>query len=458
MSLAHPITKEESTIIDDSDSSQAKIMGVVLTDPAMVSSSNVPQVEEGKLAKMLAKDLMQEERQAYMAMLEGYPRLFIDGYDQIIGVSVVQHHINLKEEAKPVVQQLRRLGVVQQDALLSEVRKLLNVGFIYPVENSEWVSPVVVTPKKNGKWWVCVDYKPLNAATKRDHFPLQFQDEILNEVASYESSRVLHLEKVNEGLARLQSLGGQLNVDKCHIAESQVAQLGHVVYSRGKELGLRRVPHSKDIKQVLISYHEGVCGGHFAHDITSRNILQAGYVWPILHCDVQHWCKTCKQCQLASDRHLTYEPQTLILSYGPFEKWGIDAIGPLPRGSGFRVGLVGELMKKLGIERRHSTPYYPQCNGLVEIINGMICKIITKPVVSKPEDWDKHLSVALWAYRTSFRTSLGYASYHLVFGKEAILPIEVQLASLKILATKIEGTPDDQLKQRILNLERLELD
>ena len=66
------------------------------------------------------------------------------------------------------------------------VNKLLNAGFIYLVSNFEWVSPIVVTPKKNGKWRVCVDYKPLNAATKRDHFPLPFQDEIFNEVASHE--------------------------------------------------------------------------------------------------------------------------------------------------------------------------------------------------------------------------------------------------------------------------------
>ncbi|MCO5564086.1 hypothetical protein L7F22_017742 [Adiantum nelumboides] len=46
------------------------------------------------------------------------------------------------------------------------------------------------------------------------------------------------------------------------------------LYCKGKELVFRRVPHSKDIKQVLTSYHEGVCGGHFAHDITSRKILQ----------------------------------------------------------------------------------------------------------------------------------------------------------------------------------------
>ena len=48
------------------------------------------------------------------------------------------------------------------------------------------------------------------------------------------------------------------------------------------------------------------------------------------------------------------------------------------RGPGFRGDLVGELMKKLGIACYHSTPYYPQCNGLVEKVNGMIIKMITK--------------------------------------------------------------------------------
>ncbi|MCO5611402.1 hypothetical protein L7F22_065655 [Adiantum nelumboides] len=41
------------------------------------------------------------------------------------------------------------------------------------------------------------------------------------------------------------------------------------------------------------------------------------------------------------------------------------------RGPGFRGDLVGERMKKLKIKRRHSTPYYPQCNGLVEKVNGL---------------------------------------------------------------------------------------
>ena len=48
-------------------------------------------------------------------------------------------------------------------ALKEEVDKLLKVGFIYRVEIVEWVSLVVVTPKKDGRWRVCVDFKPLNS-------------------------------------------------------------------------------------------------------------------------------------------------------------------------------------------------------------------------------------------------------------------------------------------------------
>ena len=116
-------------------------------------------------------------------MLRGHSTPFILEYKHITRVSVIQHHIHLKEGSKPIAQKLRRLGVVQQNALLTEVKRLLKAGFIYPVDNLEWVFPVVVSPKRNGKWRVCVDYKPLNAATKRDHFPLPFQDAILNEVA-----------------------------------------------------------------------------------------------------------------------------------------------------------------------------------------------------------------------------------------------------------------------------------
>jgi hypothetical protein len=67
-----------------------------------------------------------------------------------------------------------------------EVDKLLEVGIIYPISYSEWVSPIVVVPKKNGKLRICVDYRKLNSVTKKDYFPLPFTDSMLDGVAGYD--------------------------------------------------------------------------------------------------------------------------------------------------------------------------------------------------------------------------------------------------------------------------------
>jgi len=56
----------------------------------------------------------------------------------------------------------------------------LDAGFIYPIFDSEWVSPFVLVPKKNGKWRIYVDYQELNKTTKKKHFPLPFIDQVLD--------------------------------------------------------------------------------------------------------------------------------------------------------------------------------------------------------------------------------------------------------------------------------------
>jgi hypothetical protein len=67
-----------------------------------------------------------------------------------------------------------------------DLDKLLNVGFIYLIETTQWLSPLVIVPKKNGKLRICVDYYKLNAQTKKDPFPLPFMDSTLNYVVGHE--------------------------------------------------------------------------------------------------------------------------------------------------------------------------------------------------------------------------------------------------------------------------------
>ena len=82
-----------------------------------------------------------------------------------------------------------------------QVLKLLEAELIHPISDSAWVSPIQVVPKKGGLtairnenndliptrtvtgWRMCIDYRKLNEATRKDHFPLPFMDQMLDRLA-----------------------------------------------------------------------------------------------------------------------------------------------------------------------------------------------------------------------------------------------------------------------------------
>ena len=67
-----------------------------------------------------------------------------------------------------------------KDIVKEELQKLLHVNFIYLISDSKWVSPLVIVPKKNGKWRICLEFRELNKDTYRDYFPLPFIDQVLD--------------------------------------------------------------------------------------------------------------------------------------------------------------------------------------------------------------------------------------------------------------------------------------
>ena len=118
-----------------------------------------------------------------------------------IDPSLCTHCIFLEEESRPSREAQRRLNPKVWDAVKDEILKWLNAGIIYPISENPWVSPVHVVPKKAGitvttndkgkeiqmrlltKWRVCIDYRKLNTATKKDHSPLPFIDQILGKLS-----------------------------------------------------------------------------------------------------------------------------------------------------------------------------------------------------------------------------------------------------------------------------------
>ena len=100
------------------------------------------------------------------------------------------------------------------------------------------------------------------------------------------------------------------------------------------------------------------------------------------------------------------------------------------RGSHFRAE-VDTLLQRYGVQHHGSSEYRPQTNGAVEAANKNIKRILRK-MVETSCDWSEKLPFALWAYLTSFRTSTGATPYSLVYGMEAVLPVEIKMRSLRV--------------------------
>ncbi|CAN6552365.1 unnamed protein product [Malus baccata var. baccata] len=157
------------------------------TLPIIVSSSLTTHEEE-KLVRVL-----REHKTAI-----GWTLADIRG----ISPTTCMHRILLEEGTKPSREAQRRLNPPMMEVVKKEIIKLLDCGMIYPISDSHWVSPVQVVPKKSGvtvvkndenelvptriqtRWRVCIDYRKLNATTRKDHFPLPFIDQMHERLAS----------------------------------------------------------------------------------------------------------------------------------------------------------------------------------------------------------------------------------------------------------------------------------
>ena len=104
-----------------------------------------------------------------------------------------------------------------------------------------------------------------------------------------------------------------------------------------------------------------------------------------------------------------------------------------------------------------TTPYYPQCNGLNERFNGELVRMLSKMNEGHGKNWDLEFPCALWAYRTAVKTGTGFSPFHLVYGKEAIIPIELEVMS-SIMLSKLIDDVLDYLKERLVELQKMQLD
>ena len=113
-----------------------------------------------------------------------------------------------------------------------------------------------------------------------------------------------------------------------------------------------------------------------------------------------------------------------------------------------------KLAEKYKFRHSFSSSYNPSSNGQAEAFNKVLCKILKKMVSGSRRDWHERLPEALWAYRTTVQTATGCTPYNLVFGSEAVLPLEVQLPSLRVAMQFTD--PNENAQVRFAELEALD--
>ncbi|GJW96390.1 reverse transcriptase domain-containing protein [Tanacetum coccineum] len=173
-------------------------------------------------------------------------------------------------ELKDLLPPRRRVNPKIHEVIKAEVIKL--TGLIYPISDSPWVSPVHVVPKKGGMkevtndnneliltrlvmgWRVCIDYRKLNDATRKDHFPLPFMDQILERLAGNEFYCFLDgFYGMPFGLCNAsgtfqdmmlkmyEDTNLVLNWEMCHFMVKEGIVLGHKIYKSGIEVDKAKV-------------------------------------------------------------------------------------------------------------------------------------------------------------------------------------------------------------------------
>jgi hypothetical protein len=240
---------------------------------------------------------------------------------------------------------------------------------------------------------------------------------------------------------------------------------------------------SDQARVAIEEVHEGICGTHQSAPKMKWLLRRASFYCPTMMADCYRYYKGCEECQRFGNVQLVLAAILHpIIKPWPFRGWGLDFIGQIhpPSSKGHHFMLVAidyftkwtevvplknmthkeviefiteHIIHRFGIPQTlttdqgtsfmskevrdfaelykiklfKSSPYYAQTNGQAESSNKTLIKLIKKKIEKNPRRWHKVLSEALWAHRISRHGATKVTLFELVYGQEAVLPVEVNL-------------------------------
>ncbi|XP_026383710.1 uncharacterized protein LOC113279224 [Papaver somniferum] len=237
----------------------------------------------------------------------------------------------------------------------------------------------------------------------------------------------------------IHELSSSLTEGKISLNELKNFFLLHgALYYRNPDGSLSRCLGEEEASEQLKRIHEEVCEQTLVVTLY-RRLQMLGYYWPSIEDHSRMLQGSCPNCQ-TPPHHLE------VLTVHHTGDWREPYI------KYFRDN-------DLPSERKEvlSTPYYPQENGQAESTNKTLIQNLSRTVHDNPRTWHEELPMALWAYRTAPRSSIGTSPYSLIYGADAVLPAEIKIPSERIATSSgVQWDEAEVSNLRIYELDMLE--
>ncbi|XP_076949473.1 uncharacterized protein LOC143622119 [Bidens hawaiensis] len=216
---------------------------------------------------------------------------------------------------------------------------------------------------------------------------------------------------------------------------------------------LLRCLDEEEARYMVREIHWGICGIHLDLRMIVGKLMNAGYFWLGMHQSVIEEIKSCEECQRHASTTLWAKNNLIpVTSAWPFQKWGIDIVGPFPNDNGkqFADNPFKKWCEDLHIKQVLASVAHPQANGRVKRANISIVACIKTRLGKQGLACVNELPHVLWAYRTTQKSGQRESLFSLTYGTEVVIPAEVGMLTVRI---REQFDNDEELR---LNLDLIE--
>ncbi|KAL2246278.1 UNVERIFIED_CONTAM: Retrovirus-related Pol polyprotein from transposon opus [Sesamum indicum] len=236
--------------------------------------------------------------------------------------------------------------------------------------------------------------------------------------------------------------------------------VGDDLYKRTPEGILLKSLDAERSQYVMREIHEGSGGNHSGGRSLAQKVLRQCYFWPTMVEDAK------EIIAFSSD------PSRALEGCIPFDKWGIDIIGPFPQAvvpknflivaveyfskwieaealakiseKEFQGRKIMAWCKELKIKQNFTAVGNPQANGQAEVTNRTLLQYLKTRLEGAKGAWVEELPGVLWAYRTTPRIATSETPFCLVYGSEAIIPAEIGKKTARVTQYEAEGNAQER--------------